>query len=124
MAATMTAPHRSDPVRSLDDIRPSMAKAVRPSDRAFCSVMREAIVAHYGSVKEAAFALGQVDESLMRRELEAGKFGRFDEHADDAAKGAVTQALLRAFPPCDPRAEAMRLIREARARLDALAEVI
>lgn len=120
----MTARNRSEEVRSLDQIRPTMAKAVRPSDRAFCHTLREAIVGYYGSVKAAAIALGDVDESLMSREFAAGKFGRFDEHAEADAKAAVAQALMRAFPPCDPRAEALRLIREARARLDALAEVI
>lgn len=124
MGNTMTATHRSDPVLSLDEIRPAMAKAVRSSDRSFCRVMREAIIGYYGSVKAAAYALGQVDPSLMSREFADGKFGRFDEHADAEAKGAVGAAIRLAFPPCDPREEARRLIREARARLDELAEVI
>lgn len=131
MPATMTAPERSEEVRSrerlgraLDHVRPTMAKAVRSSDQALCQVMREAIVDYYGSVQEAAFHLGEVDPSLMQREFKDGKFKRFDEHADAAAKAHVGEAVRKAFPPADPRAEAMRLLRELRARIDELAEVI
>lgn len=100
---------RSQEVRSLDHVRPSPAKAgldrsdavrlpeiVGPS---LCSVMGEAIVAHYGSVKEAAYALGEVDPSLMQREFDAGKFARFDQHATTEAKAAVSERLQQSFAP-------------------------
>lgn len=99
MPPTMPNARRSNPVRSLDAIPLGMAKAVRSSDQqSFSAVTTKAIIQHYGSVQEAAFALGQVDPSLMMREFGACKFARFDEHADARARAAVSGALAAAYP--------------------------
>ena len=75
--------------------------------------MKDAVIRYYGTVKEAAFALGQVDPSLMMREFDAAKFGRFDAHADDAAKAFVAEAVHQSLGQVeDPRARAKRTVRE------------
>lgn len=114
----------SVPVRTLDNIRPTQAKAglhpthpsdvVRPSDGIGLSdVIRDAVVKHYGSVKAAAISLGNVDPSLMQREFDAGKFARLNE-ADADAKAAVADALYQVFGRLeDPKARVVRRIREA-----------
>lgn len=79
--------------------------------------MKDAVISHYGSVKEAAYALGQADPSLMMREFGEGKFGRFDRHADDLAKAAVVGVLNEAFgkltTPKEAALDAVRTIRKA-----------
>lgn len=110
MANTMAQQQESLPVRSLDNVRPEMAKAglVRTveSDGVGSSdpigrVGYDAVIAHYGSVKEAAYALGKVDPSLMRRELlEQGRFARLDIATDAAmVKAKVAEAMSRAYTP-------------------------
>lgn len=114
-------------VRAIDRVRPEAAKAQLASDRVgptFRSVMKRAILAHYGTVKETAFALGEVDESLMQREFEAGKFGRFDDHANEGAKAYVARELRRTFGDVDTKATARRMIEDLRVRLDDIAEVL
>lgn len=125
MPTSVATPRQSDPVRSLDNIRPNAAKAVLSSDRvglSFGDVMTRAVVQHYGSVKAAAISL-RVDPSLMMREFEAGKFARL-EAADSDAKAFISDALHQTYGPSDPRARAQRLINQTRAMLDELAEVI
>lgn len=128
MPQTMRDAVLSDPVRSLDRVRPQMAKAVRPSDRALCAVVAAAVVKHYGSVKAAAISLSEpgkeLDPSLMMRELKEGKFARLDAKADSETKAFIAEELKKAFPAQDPKAQAQRLIRETRAKLDELAEVV
>lgn len=127
MSATMRDPRRSDPVRDLETVRPAPAKAgLRPSESVGLSdslglVAKDAVVKHYGSVKAAAITL-QVDPSLLMRELEAGKLARLD--ADPDAKTAVSKALFDAFGCSDPKSQARQLIRDVRARLDALGELL
>lgn len=133
MASTLTKPTPSDPVRSLDHVRPTPAKAGLPSDRVgptYRSVVKAAVIQHYGSVKEAAYQLGEgagqppLDPSLMMREFAEGKFGRFDASADDAAKATVASALHAAFGDTDPKARVQRLIRQSRQILDELQEAV
>lgn len=116
----------SDPVRSLDNLRPTPAKVGLASDHrrtdSVAAVMRDAVIGHYGSVKAAAISL-RVDPSLMQREFDAGKFARL-EQADDETKAAVARALYDAFGSSDPKTRAQRLIREARQRLDELSEAL
>lgn len=106
MPNSMGQPDQSGLVRSLDTLRPTMAKAVRSSDRAFNQVVTTAVIAHYGSVKAASISLN-VDASLMMREFQAGKFDRLNQ-ADDETKAAVADALKRAWPMGDPKAVARR----------------
>lgn len=81
--------------------------------------MTDAIIAHYKSVKEAAFALTEpgktpLDPSLMMREFKAGNFGRFYQLADDQAKSGVAAGLAEVF------AELMTPIAKAHRDLDAI----
>lgn len=61
------------------------------------TVACDALIAYYGSVKAAALTLGNVDPSLMQREIKAGDLRRFHKHADAGAIAALTQALGVAF---------------------------
>lgn len=93
-----------------------MAKAVLSSDRVglpFRQVQGDAVVRFYGSVKAAAFALGEVDPSLMQREFREGKFARFDEHANEAAKAFVANALAEAFGTLQTREARIQQLRRA-----------
>lgn len=121
----MPSPRQSDPVLNLDNIRPTAAKAVLSSDRrSVGGVFKSAVVKHYGSVKAAAISLGNVDPSLMMREFAASKFGRFDEHADDAAKADVSAIVYRALGQSDPKAEIRRALKEAKDRIEDVMERI
>lgn len=123
MSNTMRQADSSVPVRTLDNIRPSQAKAglhpthesdlVRSSDGlGLGDVIVDAVLKHYGSVKAAAISL-RVDPSLMQREFDAGKFARLND-ADAAAKAAIADALYQTFGRLeDPKARAVRRMREA-----------
>lgn len=113
-------------LNSLDDVRPQMAKA--DVDRQSLSiatgaVVKDALTRHYGSLKAAAISL-RMDQGQLTRELQSGDFKvkRLDE--DGEAKAFVSEALHEAFGQTDPKAKALRLIREARQRLDELSEAI
>lgn len=100
MATTLKQPLASDPVRTLDSLRPTAAKAgLRSDEIGLNRTLGDAVVAFYGSVKEAAYALGEVDPSLMQREFKEGKFGRFNDHGSPEAKAHVARALFEAFAP-------------------------
>lgn len=102
MGQTLQTAAASHPVSSLDGVGPKQAKAglhgTSGDQRGpgFGSSMADAIIRHYGGVKEAAYAL-HVDRSLMMREFKAGDFGRFDEHADEIAKSSVVRYLAEVF---------------------------
>lgn len=125
MRQTMTATATSDPVRSLDNIGPAsdqigprQAKAGLRRGTSLIQVTKEAAIRYYGGVKQTAFALGEVDPSLMMREFDAGKFARLDEHADDEAKSYIAAAQVEAFGPLsDPKARGYQLLREIEQRV-------
>lgn len=102
MSSSIGGAQSSDPVSSLDGVGPGQAKAgLRGTSGdqrgpGFGSVMADAVIKHYGGVKEAAHAL-KVDRSLMQREFKAGDFGRFDDVADEVAKAAVVAYLAEVF---------------------------
>lgn len=136
MPRSLAAHQPSDPVRTLENIRPRMAQAdlersdlVGSSDQfglTYGAVAREAVVKHYGSVKAAAISLGNVDPSLMVRELEGGKFQRL-EHAQDAArlKAAVSEALYKAFTPLtDPKDAARQMCDQVQALVNGIRQFI
>ncbi len=128
MPRTMHDGDRSERVNSLDDVRPKAARAALPvnrSQRAMTAVVKDALVGHYGSFKAAAYAMGEMDEGQLSRELENGKF-KFErlDLCDDDAKQAVTKALHDAYGSTDPQARVRRLIRTLRAGLDELDEAI
>lgn len=103
-----------------------MAKAVLcgPSDRlAWSAVLKDALDRHYGSLKAAAYAMGQYDPSQLTRDLDTGKFKQERlELCDAHAKAAIAFALYQAFADVSPKARIQRLIRESRRLLDELAE--
>lgn len=123
MGSTVSTARQSLPVGSLDNLRPTQAKAglhpthqsemVRSSDGiGLGDVIVGAVLKHYGSVKAAAISL-RVDPSLMQREFDAGKFARLNE-ADADAKAAIADALYQTFGRLeDPKARVQRRMREA-----------
>ncbi len=124
MGHTMPQRRQSDPVGTLDHIRPSALKAgLVQSDASpmrsdtFGDVVKATLIAHYGSVKEAAYALGEgaglqlLDPSLMMREFDAGKLARLE--ADPIAKAVVSAALFKAFAQ-DPKSHARRIVNQIR----------
>lgn len=129
----LTHDTQSLPVRSLDSIRPTPAKAVLPSDHIGLTVVDvtiDALLAHYGGVKQMAYALGEgagqlpLDPSLMMREFKDGKLGRL-RHCDETALASVTVAMDRAFGKLTtPEARARQMVREIRQRLDELAQYL
>ncbi len=133
MGRSLTSAEASQPVRSMDGLRPEMVKAgldrTAGSGGVWASdpiglVVEQAVIAHYGSVKAAAYAL-KVDPSLMQRELKAGKLGRLDD-AEDApmVKSVVAAALANAYgQPVTPDARKRHLIHVMRAALDELDQI-
>ena len=115
MSNSMSQRDSSDPVRSLEEIRPKQAKAGLTSDHIGLSVIAvtiEGILAHFGSVKATAISLDNVDPSLMMREFKAGNF-RLLERADDVAKASIFAYAHDAFGPLtSPSARARHLLRE------------
>jgi hypothetical protein len=116
----------STPRNSIDGVRPQMVKA--DLDRqslsiAMTTVVKDALIRHYGSLKAAAISL-RMDQGQLSRELDSGdfKFKRLDGDSD--AKAFIACALHEAYGRVDPKARALRLIREGRRLLDELAEVV
>lgn len=115
-------------VQTLDPHRPRTAPAVqrRPSDGLeWSAVIKDALTRHYGSLKAAAIAMNDYDQSQLTRDLDTGKFKQERlECCDDAAKAFISAALYEAFGNADPKARVLRLIREGRRILDELSEAI
>ena len=127
MSNSMRSAAQSVPVNSLDDVQTKNIKAGlrgQSSSVRVTVVVKDAMQRHYGSLKAAAISLS-MDEGQLSRELGNGDF-KFEklERADDEAKAFIAAALHEALGDPDPKAQARRLIREARARLDELAEAI
>lgn len=126
-SSTVARAEHGRPVNTLDSVRPRQAKASLDGQSpsiALTSVVRDALQRHYGSLKAAAISL-RMDQGQLTRELQTGDFKLEKlERADDDAKAFIAKALHEACGDNDPRAQARRLIREARARLDELAEVV
>lgn len=112
------------PVQTLDDVRTRQLKVSPSPSIAWTTVVKDAMVRHYGSMKAAAISL-RMDESQLIRELRTGDFKLEKlERADDDARACIAAALHETYGEADPKAQARRLIREARQRLDELAEVV
>ena len=115
------------PVSSLDCVQTKQAKATldsQPPSVQVTAVVKDALLRHYGSLKSAAISL-RVDEGQMSRELRTGRFKLEKlDRADADAKAFIANALHEAYGDTDPKAQARRLIREARQRLDELADVV
>lgn len=115
MGNTLPSFSGPNPVRTSDNIGQRTPK--RPD---FAKTMSAAIRQHYGSVKEAAYALGECDPSLMVREFNEGNFERFDRFASDQAMSAVIAALYDTY--CT-QIDLCRLAREAIQRSTAAREI-
>lgn len=117
------------PVNSLDSVRPRALKhgaVSQPLSVRTTEVVKEALMRHYGSLKCAALSMKPpMDEGQMSRELGSGKF-RLEtlDRLDEEGRAFVAETLHKALGDPDPKARAQRLIRDVRARLDELAEVI
>lgn len=108
------------PRRRLSD---TPAKAVSQSKSiALTNVVKDALLRHYGSLKAAAITL-DYDLGQLSRDLASGDFKLKRLEVDEAAKVFVALALADHYGR-DPHAEARRLIREMRARLDELEDVV
>jgi hypothetical protein len=115
------------PLNSLDDVRPRAAKPSldgQQSSIAVGAVVKDALVRRFGTLKAAALTM-KMDQGQLTRELQTGDFKveKLDRLNDDD-KAFVAEVLHDAFGDADPRAQARRLIRETRARLDELAEIV
>ena len=86
-------------------------------------IVKDALLRHFGSFKAAAYAMGEMDQGQLCRDLDSGKL-KFErlELCDLAAKAAVCRALAEHFGHTDPKARRARLIRDVQRALDALAE--
>jgi hypothetical protein len=117
------------PVKSLDDVRIDRTKQLKVGQSPSMStagVVKDALEGHYGSLKAAACSMTPpMDLGQLSRELKSGDFKLEKlDRLDDDGKSAVARAFREAYDDRDPKSEARRLIREARQRLDALAEVV
>ena len=141
MALTSSKPLRSDPVRLPEKIGPVTVKAGLASDQigpradqvgpTLGEVTLGAVVAFYGTVKEAAFVLGggegqrALDPSLMSREIKECDFRRIQKHGSQALFDAIADAQKVAFGSQEsPLVEAMRICYEVRTRLDRLEAIV
>lgn len=132
MSRSVATAQLSDPVRSLENIGPSSdrigpgpIKADLRSGASWNATHKDAAIRYFGGVKQTAFALGQVDPSLMMREFDAGKFARFDEHADEQAKSFVAAALAEAYGPLsNPKQRGFQLLREIDQRVAEIRQLI
>lgn len=135
MSRTLPNPDRSDPVRSLDEIRPKVLKAGLPRSDSGPTVgptigdtVKAVLIDYFGTVQGAAYALGEgagrprLDPSLMMREFDAGKLARLEVNA--VAKALVFEALYKTSVVETPKARALRLAREAHDRIDALEHIV
>ena len=110
----------------MDVGRPRMAKAVQRSPvprLVWSAVLKDALDRHYGSLKAAAYAMGDYDPSQLTRDLDTGKFKQERlELCDEQAKAAIARALYEAFAGVDPIARRRRLFRNVRRAIDELEE--
>lgn len=126
MSASSASARASDPVRLPDTFGPSSLKVGLESDHlGLGEIAFECLCAHYGTVKELAFALGKADPSLVRREIKECDFSRFNAHADAAAKAALADSVNNAWGALrNPEDAAAHAIREARQKLDLLDQYV
>ena len=128
MASSVSQRQSSDPVRSLENIRPASVKAGLPSDQigqqTLGSVACDAVTAYFGSVKAAALTM-LVDPSLMQRELKACDLRRVHALKDARLNAAISQAWMDAFGTLlSPKEYASRLIDRMQGELNELRQFI
>ena len=126
MKASLQSPLPPMELNSLDVGRPKQAKAGLPSQpmsTAMTTVVKDALIRHYGSLKSAGITLN-IDKGQLTRELQTGDFKIKQLDKDPEAKAFVSDALHEAFGDADPKARVRRLLREARQRLDEATEAM
>ena len=89
---------------------------------ALTRIVKDALLRYYGSLKAAAITLGY-DQGQLSRDLESGDFKVKRLEVDEDAKVFVAVALADHYGR-DPHADARRLIREVRLRLNELEDVM
>lgn len=112
-------------LNTVDRDRPAPAPSGAPrqaSSIALTAVVKDALIRHYGSLKAAAISLGY-DQGQLTRDLQSGDFKLRRLEVDESAKAFVACALAESYT-VDPKAVQRRLLREARQKLDDLAELI
>lgn len=94
-----------------------------PRSNALTMIVKDALLRHFGSFKAAAYAMGEMDQAQLTRDLDSGKF-KFErlELCDLAAKAAVCRALAEAFGNTDPKARRRLAMRNLRRAVDELDE--
>lgn len=98
MSRTVSNAPSSDPLRLPDTFGAPALKVGMESDGiGIGSVVFEALVQHFGTVKVLAFELGQADPSQVRAEIKAGDFRRLDKHAKPAVRAVVAEAVQSAY---------------------------
>lgn len=133
MSTSIAERQPSDPVRTLDNVRPQMARAGlhrtgesevvgSSDDDGIGAIAQQTVVKHYGSVKAAGLSL-RCDPSQMMRDLAAGKLGVLDR--DPAVRAVVVEALNATHGRLrDPKAQARLMIKAMRQQLDALEQYL
>lgn len=118
-------------VNTLDAIELRPAKAgLGSQDRsiALCSVVRDTLIRHCGSLKAAAISMGQMDQGQLTRDLDSGKFKLERlEMLDDAAHfyTALGKELLERYGPLStPKARGLQKVREIQAACAELIQAI
>lgn len=129
MGASVRSSLDQPPINSIDDVRIDRTKQLRVGQSSSIStgdLVKGALESHYGSLKAAACSMKPVmDLGQLSRELKSGDFKLEKlDRLDEDGKAAVAKAFRDAYDDTDPKAEARRLIRETRQRLDRLAEVV
>jgi hypothetical protein len=119
MSKSLQAPLPPMEIHSLDHGRTGPASGGPAPSISMTTVVKEALLEHYGKLEVAAVVMRKMDPSQLSRELRDGtfKFERLDA-LDVEGKAAVTNALSAAFgKPEDPLTRVRRLIREAKQKL-------
>lgn len=129
MRTSVSTAESSMPRNTVDSVRPKALKAGAASQSqsiALTEVVKDALLRHYGSLKSAALSMTPpMDQGQMTRELQTGSFNLEKlQRLDLDGQAFIAEALYEARGSADPKAKALRAIREARRQLDELAEAI
>ena len=119
---------RSAEVNPLDGVRPRMAKADldgQSLSREMTSIVRDALVRHFGSLKAAAIDM-QIDPGQLTRELDGGKLNLARLAKCGAAFLLKFGELMveHAQPLSTPKARGMQMVREIETKCQELRQLL